>query len=85
MDLPEAFCSGFPSLTYLGLYDATALQKLPEGIGGLNKSLRELVLLGCTAVDRLPEGIGCLTSLRSLRVGPAEPCLVIICQACDIL
>ncbi|KAK8608647.1 hypothetical protein V6N13_024064 [Hibiscus sabdariffa] len=58
------------SLRYLSIARCSHLESIPEDVGKLH-SLEELFICDCRNLKRLPEeSLGCLTSLKTLRLGP---------------
>ncbi|KAK8662004.1 hypothetical protein V6N13_091592 [Hibiscus sabdariffa] len=58
------------SLRKLFIFSCNSLESITEDIGRLH-SLEELHILRCPSLKRLPEeSLGCLTSLKSLDLGP---------------
>ncbi|KAK8619043.1 hypothetical protein V6N13_133012 [Hibiscus sabdariffa] len=58
------------SLRYLSIARCSHLESIPEDVGKLH-SLEELFIRDCRNLKRLPEdSLGCLTSLKTLRLGP---------------
>ncbi|KAK8992968.1 hypothetical protein V6N11_049027 [Hibiscus sabdariffa] len=57
-------------LLRLFIEDCSNLESIPEDVGKLH-SLEELSIRGCQNLKRLPEeSLGCLTSLKTLELGP---------------